>query len=601
MKRTQKEKTKSKSLPYLIYFATKIFWKENRLLMLLIFIFGFISYLIPQIESYLSGRVIDVIIDNIQTATSLFNSEIIRWFGMLIGLLIFSSLIYKISDFVYQIDELMIPLFIDRIILTKTITLDPQLFENPRFIQQKTKIDWNAWRIRRTVDDIIDIVARTIVTILILITVIQYNWILSVLIVLSIVPGTILTFIFGKRVWNIWDNSGEEKIIYEMYKDNLYTEDIDRFQEIKVLGYGKYLTDKAIQFNQKFVNRTISLEKKRNIFSFLSTLIEYGCIALVLYILFTSLLNEIIPVGTFYFLSSIIWNIRGNLNRIFYKSATIVSNRNLLQAFYDFLTTPNLIKNGSIQIDNQKPIEIQFKNVWFKYPKTKRWILKNIDFTIKSDEDIAIVGKNGAGKTTLIKLLLRIYHPTKGEIYINNVPLKDIDIDSLYNSIGILSQRFNTPGIPVDENIYLGDTQKKINSKKVQKAARLAKADHFIQKYPRTYKTFLSKSLEGGIAPSGGEWQRLAIARVFYKDPKLLILDEPTSAIDSLAEEEIFENIQNNAQNKTVIMISHRFATVKKSKRIVVMDNGTIVQNGTHTELTNKDGLYKKMYETQTN
>ncbi len=234
-------------------------------------------------------------------------------------------------------------------------------------------------------------------------------------------------------------------------------------------------------------------------------------------------------------------------------------------------------------------------------PKLKKWVLKDISFELKNDEDLALVGENGAGKTTIMKLILKVYSPSEGKIYVNDIPLNDIDFNSLYKRVGFLSQRFNKPKITVGENIYIGDTSQKYSLKNIKKSAQLAMADSFIQKYPKKYETYMSKEVENGTIPSGGQRQRIAIARIFHKNPSLLILDEPTSAIDALAEEEIFNNIHQNSEGKTVIIVSHRFATVKKAKRILVLKDGKIVEDGDHNSLIKTGGLYKEMYEAQSN
>ena len=217
---------------------------------------------------------------------------------------------------------------------------------------------------------------------------------------------------------------------------------------------------------------------------------------------------------------------------------------------------------------------------------------------MKDDEAIAIVRNNGAGKTTIVKLILRIYDPQKGEILINGINIKDLDLDSYYKLVGILSQSFNQINITVKDNIFIGDISKNIDNK-IQEAAKNADIHQSIMGLPLKYDTFLSRDIKGGMQLSGGQWQKLAIARAFFRDPKLLILDEPTSAVDSISEEKIFENIRKNAEHRTTIIVSHRFATVRKADRILVIDNGEIIEDGNHSRLMEDNGLYAEMYNKQ--
>jgi ABC-type multidrug transport system fused ATPase/permease subunit len=264
------------------------------------------------------------------------------------------------------------------------------------------------------------------------------------------------------------------------------------------------------------------------------------------------------------------------------------------------LNRKNKLVNGKRKVSNiSEGIEVEFRDVWFKYPKTDTWVLKNLNFKISTDEDLAVVGKNGAGKTTLIKLILRIYDVDKGEILINGVNIKEYDLHDYYKYVGILTQFFARLGVTAEENIYIGNVLSTKDRGRIIDSAKKADIHDAIKKWPKQYATYNSRIIKNGIIPSGGQWQKIAVARAFYRDAKLLILDEPTSAVDALSEEKIFDNIRENAKNKTTLIVSHRFATVRKAKRIVVIDNGKIVEDGDHSTLMKLDGLYANMYRTQ--
>jgi len=479
------------------------------------------------------------------------------------------------------------------------LMFDPQRYEQKEFIKMKNTIDWNLWKIAEDSFDTIlysglDLLSCAFVGIVLMF----YSPCAVIFLILSTLPKIVSDLKFGKMVWNIWDSKGDEKIKYHRYIDSLYADKVDRFQEMKVFGYGKFLLDKSVETAKIFMDSVLKNEKKRFNFMLLVRFFQSIFYVTAMYFICLLLVNKSITVGTFYV-------VLGFATSFSYSFASAVKNFSQLGAdydlyysFYKFFHLKNEIESGTVRVEAKAP-EIEFKDVWFKYPKTKKWIFRGINFRLKSDEDVALVGKNGAGKSTLIKLILRTYDPQKGEILVNGTNLKELDLDSYYKLIGFLSQDFDKPEIPVEENIFLGDTEHELDESRVVEAAKLAKADEFINEYEHKYKTWLTREMDGGIAPSGGQWQRLAIARAFYRDPKFIILDEPTSAIDAIAEEEIFNNIQNYAEDKTVLIISHRFATVKKAKRIIVIDNGEIVEQGTHAELMNKDGLYKKMVEKQ--
>lgn len=243
---------------------------------------------------------------------------------------------------------------------------------------------------------------------------------------------------------------------------------------------------------------------------------------------------------------------------------------------------------------------IEFKNVWFKYPSTKNFVLKKINFKIDTNEEIALVGTNGAGKTTLIKLLLRFYDPTKGKILINGKDIKEYDLNSYYKLIGVLLQEYSFYNeLDVKSNICIGKPNKAGNTKKIIKAAKNAKAHEFIMELDNKYKQILAKQFTGGTKISKGQKQKIALGRMFYRNAPILILDEPTSSIDAMAEQKIFDKIYDFTDDKTVIIISHRFSTVRKAQRIYVLENGEITEEGSHSELLKLDGAYAESFKTQ--
>ena len=245
------------------------------------------------------------------------------------------------------------------------------------------------------------------------------------------------------------------------------------------------------------------------------------------------------------------------------------------------------------------PPVIEFKKVSFKYPGAERFILKDFNLIIRSGEKIALVGENGAGKTTLIKLLLRFYDVTEGELLINGVNIKDISLKEWHKTIGALFQDFIKYQFSFKENVLFGDLAKPEDPEQINKAIQSSGANGYLPTLPKGMNQQVGKMFEEGVDLSGGQWQKLALARAFYRDAPLLILDEPTSAIDAKAEFEIFERVQNLQKDKTVIIISHRFSTVRNADRILVLDEGQIIEEGTHNQLMKKKGLYAELFEIQ--
>jgi ATP-binding cassette subfamily B protein len=259
-------------------------------------------------------------------------------------------------------------------------------------------------------------------------------------------------------------------------------------------------------------------------------------------------------------------------------------------------------KKNALRFSAAEPPLIEFNNVSFRYPGEKSanpLVLQNLSFSIKAGEKIAIVGVNGSGKTTMIKLLCRVYDPTEGSILINGVDLKDIDLGDWQQAIGILFQDFPNYNLTVRESIGVGRIDETLNEEKMQQAANYSGADEFITSFPSTYDQLIWKEFKDGTDLSKGQHQRLAVARMFYRNAAITILDEPTASIDAVTEEKIFSTLEKNMEGKTVILITHRFSTVKNADKTLMLENGKIIEQGSHRELIHLNGKYAELYKMQ--
>jgi ABC-type multidrug transport system fused ATPase/permease subunit len=243
---------------------------------------------------------------------------------------------------------------------------------------------------------------------------------------------------------------------------------------------------------------------------------------------------------------------------------------------------------------------IEFKNVSFRYPGTDRDVIKNVSLTIRPGETAVLVGLNGAGKTTFIKLLTRLYDPTEGEIFLDGRDLREYDVKDLYSMFGIIFQDFGKYAVSVSENIEFGDVHRERGREDIVNAAVSANADEFIDKLPDGYDTPLMRYFEpNGIELSIGQWQKLAIARAFYSTSDILILDEPTASLDPIAEQEIFNQFDKLREDKTTIFVSHRLSSATMASKIIVLEYGELIEEGTHKELMDKKGRYYELFTTQ--
>lgn len=559
------------------------------------FISLFLTVILGVIYNLSAGYAIDSAVAQITEGQDL--SKIVLPLGAFLGLLLLTKVVEMLYGYFELIYNNLIDYIMDGFKFGKQMELDPQTYIDKDYTAKKTIMDWNGWKITGATSTAIRTVCSFIPAILYLIILFKYDWVIGLLTFISSIPAIYGNIKYGRRVWAIWDDNSQQKVIWGLYRNTLGMNP----KPIKDMGYGAYLIEKLQSLHKSFIERINSNEKSRLVAMLALSLVEFGFIAGAYYTLFAGIITEKFTVGAMYVIIASLWGVKRELDNLFQHLASLESNAQFVDAFIEFMNLKAKVINpeDGVKIDRNSPIKIEFRNVWFKYPNTQKWIFKGLSLNVTKDEDIAIVGPNGAGKTTLVKLITRMYDPNKGEILINDIPLKKIDLPSYLQTIGLLDQNFNVYEFPAKENIIIGDVNKPVKKKNVEQAAKMAESHELIKELKHGYDTFLTNNIEGGQYLSGGQNQRLAIARVFYREPELLILDEPTSAIDAIAEEQIFNNIFNYSQNRTVIIISHRFATVKKAQRIVVIENGEIVEDGTHSKLINADGLYSKMYKVQ--
>ncbi len=241
----------------------------------------------------------------------------------------------------------------------------------------------------------------------------------------------------------------------------------------------------------------------------------------------------------------------------------------------------------------------EFRNVSFAYPGTERKVLKNFNFSLHPGERIALIGENGQGKTTVVKLITRLYDPTEGEILLDGVDLREFSLEDLHKEIGVIFQDFMRYEMTARENISIGRVELPHTEADIENAAQKSLAAGVVAKLQHGYDQVLGRRFEGGVDLSGGEWQKIALARAYLRDAQLLILDEPTAALDAKSELEVFQRFAELTEGKMALLISHRFSTVRMADRIVVLEGGRLVEEGNHQQLIALSGRYAEMFEMQ--
>lgn len=421
---------------------------------------------------------------------------------------------------------------------------------------------------------------------------------LIVIYVLVLIPSVVVDRIYLKRLWDYEREVTEDS--RKAYEASTYLRRPVYLLELLITrGYRK-LSNYFESFMDNWLVKLFNIRREWFTRSYLVSVIRYTVDIYANILIFFRFVNGAISIGdvTFYMrqvsdFTNNVSNLNNRLSNLYEASLSID------EAMEFFNMSP--AQDGNLKIEKMTSgPRIIFENVTFRYPNSQKDVIKNLNLDIRSNEKIAIVGHNGAGKTTLTKLILRFYRTTKGNILVNSNELNEINIDSYYKNVSAMFQEYNTYGnLTAAENIAIGDLDLKPNKNRIKKAAQKAQALGFIEEYPDNFDQLMSERYKGGTRPSTGQWQKIAIARFFYRNSPLVIFDEPTAAIDAEAEAKIFNRIYKFFKKKTVIIISHRFSTVRNADRIIVFEKGKIVEQGTHEELLKLKGKYFKSFNLQ--
>ncbi|MDB5111326.1 MAG: transporter ATP-binding protein, partial [Mucilaginibacter sp.] len=311
--------------------------------------------------------------------------------------------------------------------------------------------------------------------------------------------------------------------------------------------------------------------------------------------------NGSVTIGELAFLAGSFRQLRSLLEGILTRFTSVSQGAIYLRDFFDFFEIIPKIKHMATALPFPKKIQqgFVFENVGFRYANSERWSNRHLNFTLHPGEKLALVGENGAGKTTLVKLLARLYDPTEGRILLDGVDLRQYELNDLRLNVGIIFQDYLRYQMSFAQNIAVGNIAQQHNRPLIESSAKQSLADILAAKLPGTYDQQLGKRFAQGVELSGGEWQKVALARAYMRDAQLLILDEPTSALDARAEYEVFQRFAELTKDKTAVLISHRFSTVRMADRILVLDQGELIEIGSHEELLLKGGRYAELFELQ--
>lgn len=575
-----------------------IIWKEKKVSIIILCLMVLFISASPFLQSGSRGLLINELIKITGS------NEVSSYLFMLIGVLVLATLIpsilYAIQNYLGNLFWFFLEAKFETLVIQKKGELDIAAHENPQQKNLLTKINEDGtWRVRNFIDREFYILQNIIELIIASIILIFSQWWVLILILIGTLPQFVVEAMYGRNVWGIHTGRAETKRKYwELYH---HFSALPSLVELKLFQNTKYFLSAIKELFRSFHLEEKENEKKKLIYQLLALCLSQLIMAFAIVYFVTQVIKGNLLIGTLTFILASIGNLRQSLSGLFSNLARQYQDSLFVTDIFKFLNLKITIKTpekGIIISPKQTP-EIIFENVTFTYPGTKKNILKNFSLKISPGEKIALIGINGAGKTTFVKLLCRFYDPDKGKITINGHDLKEIDLESWYTQLGAIFQDYAHYHFIVKEAIAIGRTGTSSSLQKVQEAAQASEADTFIEEWEKKYEQMLGKEFTGGIEPSIGQWQKLALARTFYRDPRILILDEPTSSIDAEAEAKIFEKLELLPKDRTVILISHRFSTVRQADKIAVIEKGDLKELGTHENLLKLNGTYARLFALQ--
>lgn len=563
--------------------------------------FGIITQITSSLlAAYFGARLINALVSYIATDNAS-STPIFVNLGLSAGLMTLEQLAWRYLGYAQNRSYLVWHTQVSPELTGKIASLDIQRFEDSEFNKLINKVsqDYN-WKPADFMSQCYNVLHGTLRMVSTAIVLISFAPWLVLLLLLGVLPSLLIEQMQSKVKWDIWHVKGDASRRY--HKISWMMQNKQDISDIRLFGLRDYLSNYCRRMLHDFNDEQQSTLKKFIRPALAARLVEGGLIAGVqVWLVMKVLQKSGFSIGQYTFYSGMMFQFNSAVGVTLGSLTKALEHNRYMTDFYDFLDTPTLlpVPDNPIVIEPGQVPELRFENVSFRYPSSNKYVFKNLDLTIKPGERVALVGENGVGKSTLIKLLLRFYDVTEGKITVNGHDLRDLDIGSWYRMIGVLFQDFTRYPFSVHDNIWLGNIHTPVNEDKVKRSAKLAGFDKIAETLPKGYDTILDNSFDDGVEPSGGQWQRVALARAFYRQAPLLILDEPTAAIDAKAEYEIFNNIFNERTGQSALIVSHRFSTVRKADRILVFKKGKLHEHGSHEELMQNGSLYHEMFTKQ--
>jgi ATP-binding cassette subfamily B protein len=582
--------------------AFSLVWDAHKPATLVMLVLTIGGALIPAGQAWVGKLIIDSVVASINgkvdARTGLL--AVLPYLGFEFVMILGQSGITQARSLTEHILHARVNYTLNTRLIRKALSLDLSHFENAGFYDKlqnaRREADWRALQI---MNNGFYFVQSTLTLLSFAALLLRFNALLALILFGATLPAFIAQSQYAQLNFRLlsWRAPEARRMSYLEY---LLTVDTS-VKEVKLFGLGEPLLGRYADLFWKFLREDQALAQKRSLASFswgllatLSYYFAYGWIVV-------RAIEGAITLGDMTLYLTIFRQSQSVFETIFFGLSDLYENALFMSNLFAFLELKPLmpVSANPIALPAHFKHGIEFRNVSFKYADRDAYALRGVNLTIKPGEKVALVGANGAGKTTLVKLLTRLYDPTEGQVLIDGVDLRDIDPKDLQKRIGVIFQDFVRYHLPARENIGFGQIDRLADELRIVDSAQRSGAHPTIQALPQGYDTMLGKWFERGNDLSGGEWQKIALARAFMREAEVLVLDEPTASLDALNEYAVFQRFRELTDNKIALLISHRFSTVRMADRIVVLEDGAITEIGTHQELLAHGAMYAKLFTIQ--
>ncbi len=589
-------------------YIVKLVWKSGPWILFLLTVIAVLKGVLPVAGALISQR----ILNQLQNVISIgFLPKEDFWKSGIVFLLIFLFVYWVLTRVVNYVSHAVNRIAGEKVVrqvktqmMQKSKELDLASFDNHEFYEKMENANREAGirpiTIMQETFNIVSSLIEFVSYLVILLTAPALTFATLVILAVSI-PSAVINFVYRKKNFRYMRFHSKERRQMNYYSELVVNKDL--IKEVRIYDLADTFIGHYGNVFKRYYKGLRSL-----ILSETAWHVAIGVISGLVNLLFYAIIAQSVfagemMIGDYTLYTGAITSLATCVSALISTSATIYEGTLFIDNLIAFMDEEQtVIANSETPQIAEKNIghTIEFKNVSFKYPGTEKFVLKDINIKIEAGQTVVLVGLNGAGKTTLIKLLTRLYDPTSGEILLDGRNIKDYDIHSLYSLFSIIFQDFGKYAVTVEENIRFGDIHKNADMDSVIAAAEKGSVKGYVDSLPRGFDTPLMRIFEPtGMELSIGQWQKLAIARAFYSDSDILILDEPTASLDPIAEQEIYNQFDMLRENKTTVFVSHRLSSATVADQIIVLENGQVVENGNHRELMELKGKYHKLFSTQ--